>query len=236
MQRHQPCAPVCRNATQWLCSTCIFTSRVQVSVTNPSDALFLVCRCAHNRMKGATHMNQISSRYAPCEGGGVQSGATDSTTCKKNFLFGTISSFLKRVLSDGWVPGQAGFTFCPTGGGEEGTPRHPRGLREQGGLYCVMNGYCWAKGGDFSGKNFQTRLNRPLQSNVLSEAVSAPVVDHWSHRASGVGSIAGTMLNSSGTMAQEKKKILSIFSQLMMKVLKVLGHPRRGVPASPPPL
>ena len=33
-----------------------------------------------------------------------------------------------------------------------------------------------------------------------------------------------------------KEIFLHFFSQLMMKVLKVLGHPRRrGVPAKPPP-
>ena len=36
--------------------------------------------------------------------------------------------------------------------------------------------------------------------------------------------------------SQKGKKIFSIFSELMMKELKVLGHPRRrGVPAKPLP-
>ena len=91
------------------------------------------------------------------------------------FYFWNHLFFVKRVLSGGWVPGQAGFTFCPTGGG----------------AIC---------------------------------------------KACGVGSIPGTMLESCGRLAQKKKNFLSIFSLLMMKVLKVLGHPRRrGVPANPPP-
>ena len=39
------------------------------------------------------------------------------------------------------------------------------------------------------------------------------------------------------TWVKQKKVSVSIFSQLIMKVLKVLGHPRRrGVPAKPHPL
>jgi len=37
-------------------------SLTQVSVSDPKDALYLVCQCAHNRRKAATNMNQISSR------------------------------------------------------------------------------------------------------------------------------------------------------------------------------
>ena len=36
------------------------------------------------------------------------------------FVFGEPSFLVKQVLSDGWVPGQAGFTFLPYWGGRRG--------------------------------------------------------------------------------------------------------------------
>ena len=73
-------------------------------------------------------------------------------------------------------------------------------------LHCVLKGDCLAKGGDFSGKNFQTRLYRLSQRSFLSEPSSAPVVDRWSHKLLGVGSVPGTMPKSSGRLAQNMKK------------------------------
>ena len=51
-------------------------------------------------------------------------GATGSTAFA-NFIFsflGTVSFNVKLVLSDGWVPGQASFTFLPYKGGGRGRP------------------------------------------------------------------------------------------------------------------
>ena len=78
-------------------------------------------------------------------------------------------------------------------------------------LHCVLKGNGLAKGGDFSGKNFETRLYRPLQSTFLSEASSAPVVDGWSHKLPGLGSIPGMMPNSPGRLAQNMKNFFLHF-------------------------
>ena len=94
----------------------------------------------------------------------------------------------------------------------------------------------WQKEGTFWEKFFQTRLSRPSLSRSLSETVNIPVVDQLSSKLSSVGSISGTMLKCLTGCCTKAMEFFFIISQLMMKVLKVLGHPRRrGVPANPPP-
>ena len=62
-------------------------------------------------------------------------GATDSTAFGNFFfIFGEHFLACETVLSDGGVPGQAGLPSLPYRGGEERTPGHPRGQREQGGM------------------------------------------------------------------------------------------------------
>ena len=70
---------------------------------------------------------------------------------------------------------------------------------------------CLAKGGDFSGKFFHTRLDRPSQSNVLSEVVSAPLVDHWICKAPVVGSIPSTCSNQLAGWHRRRRKIFFHF-------------------------
>ena len=103
-------------------------------------------------------------------------------------------------------------------------------------LAMCHKGQLFGKGRGFFRNNFQTRPDNPSQSGVLAVASSEPVVDHCTCKVPGVGSIPGTMPQSSGRLAQNLTIFSFIFSQLMMKVLKVLGHPRRrGVPANPHP-
>ena len=78
---------------------------------------------------------------SPCQGNKQKSvkhsGPLTAPLCKIYFfIFGEpsfLSSLVKQVLSDGWVAGQAGFTSFPYSG-EDRTPRHSRGPREQGGI------------------------------------------------------------------------------------------------------
>ena len=70
----------------------------------------------------------------------------------------------------------------------------------------------------------------------MLETTSTLVVDHCTSNVAGAGSNPSTATLRVGRMLHKKKKIFSIFSQLIMKVLKILGYPRRrGVPAKPPP-
>ena len=98
-----------------------------------------------------------------------------------------------------------------------------------------MNEDWLAKGGEFWEKSFLARISRPLLSSDLSETVST--LEHCAFSRCGGGSIPGTFVKQPHRILHKVEKIFSIISQLIVKVLKVLGNPRRrGVPANPAPL